>query len=123
MFFVYELINQRNESEPIMEDHQVFIAVRVFARPLMNNYRASSAIFMAKRDKFTGKEDDIKQLHKDILRKNLVNNTYSFECTVKDQPLRLGAVFHPGKQASIEVTLEKQTNFEETINIEPILFK
>jgi hypothetical protein len=108
---VYELVDQRNESEPVMEDHQVFIAVRVFARPFTNKYKASAAVFSARKDRFTDKGDDIKQLKKVILRKHMVNNLYSFECTIKDQTLKLEAVFQPGKQASIVVTLKKVTEY------------
>jgi hypothetical protein len=116
---VYELVDQRNESEPIMEDHQVFIAVRVFARPFTSNYTVSAAMFSAKRGRFAGKEDDIKRLRENILRKHLVNNEYSFECTIKDQTLRLEAVFQPGKQASIVVTLKEAINY--TVK-RPVLF-
>jgi hypothetical protein len=118
-YLVYELINQRNESEPVMEDHQVFIAIRVFTRPFINNYKASAVIFSAKRGKFTGKED-IKRLKENILQKHLVNNTYSFECTIKDQTLELEAVFQPGEQASITVTLKKATKYTDK---RPALFE
>jgi hypothetical protein len=108
---VYELVDQRNESEPVMEDHQVFIAVRVFARPFTNKYKASAAVFSARKDRFTDKGDDIKQLKKVILRKHMVNNLYSFECTIKDQTLKLEAVFQPGKQASIVITLKRAIKY------------
>jgi hypothetical protein len=104
---VYELIDQKNEHKSIMEHHQVFIAVRVFARPLIKKYKASAVMFMARKGQFTGSENDMKRLKKGILREHLVNNTYSFICAIKGQTLKLKAVFHPGKRASIEVTLEE----------------
>jgi hypothetical protein len=104
---VYELIDQKNESKPIMEYHQVFIAVSVSAKPLINNYKASSVMFMARKNQFIGSKDDMKQLKRGILQEHLVNNTYSFICTVRGQTLRLKAVFHPGRHANIEVTLEE----------------
>jgi hypothetical protein len=119
-YLVYELIDQRNESEPVMKDHQVFVAVRVFARSLINKYRASAVMFSAKKGKFTGKEDDIKRLKENILQKHLVNNTYSFECTIKDQTLKLEAVFQPGKQASIVVTLKETIKYT---GKRPLLFE
>jgi hypothetical protein len=61
--------------------------------------------------RFTGKEDDIKRLKKVILRKHLVNNLYSFECTIKDQTLKLEAAFRPGKQVSIVVTLKEAIKY------------
>jgi hypothetical protein len=106
---VYELIDQRNENKPIIEFHQVFITVRVFVRPLVNKYKASAIMFMARKGQFTGSKDDMKRLKKGILREHLVNNTYSFLCDIKGQTLRLKASFHPGRQASIEVTLEETT--------------
>jgi hypothetical protein len=117
---VYELIDQRDESEPIMKEHQVFIAVRVFARSLTNKYKASAAMFRAKKGKFTGKEDDIKRLKENILQKHLINNTYSFECTIKDQTLKLEAAFQPGKQATIVVTLMEATQYTDE---KPFLFE
>jgi hypothetical protein len=117
---VYELIDRRNENEPVMEDHQVFIAVRVFARPFINNYKASAVMFHAKRGRFTGKEDDIKRLKRNILQEHLINNTYSFECAIKDQTLKLEAEFQPGKQASIVVTLKKVTKYTDE---KPFLFE
>jgi DNA helicase IV len=51
---VYELIDQRNESKPIIEYHQVFVAVRVFVRPLIKKYKASAVMFMARSGQFTG---------------------------------------------------------------------
>jgi hypothetical protein len=117
---VYELIDQKNESEPVMEDYQVFIAVRVFGRPLVNKYRASAVMFMARKGQFTGKEGDIKQLHEDILRKHLVNNTYSFECAIKALMLSLEATFYSGRQAIIEVILKETTGHTDK---RPVLFK
>jgi hypothetical protein len=105
---VYELIDQRNESKPIMGFHQVFIAVRVSVRPFIN-YKASAATFMARNERFTGNEDDMKRLKRNILQEHLVNNTYSFICDIKGRTLRLKASFHPGRQANIEVTLEETT--------------
>jgi DNA helicase IV len=104
---VYELVDQRDESKPIMEFHKVFIAVKVSVKPLFNNYKASAVIFMARKGEFTGSKDDMRRLKKGILREHLVNNTYSFMCNIKDQTLRLKAIFHPGRQASIEVILEE----------------
>jgi hypothetical protein len=108
---VYELIDQRNENKPIIEDHQVFIAVKVLARPLTNNYKASAAMFMARNGQFTGSEDDMKRLNKDILRRYLVNNTYSFEYAIKTQMLRLETVFHPGRQTNIVITLKETIKY------------
>jgi hypothetical protein len=51
-----------------MEYHQVFIVVRVFARPLIGNYKASAVMFIAREDQFAGSEDDMKRLKKGILR-------------------------------------------------------
>jgi DNA helicase IV len=104
---VYELIDQRNESKPIIDFHQVFIAVRVFVRPLIKKYKASAVMFMARSGQFTGKKEEMKQLKKSILREHLVNNTYSFLCDIKGQTLRLTSSFSPGRQAYIEVTLEE----------------
>jgi hypothetical protein len=106
---VYELIDQRNETKLIMGFHQVFIAVRVFARPLINKYKASAVMFMVREGQFTGSKEDMKRLKKGILREHLVSNTYSFKCTIRDQTLRLKALFRPGKRAGIEVTLEETT--------------
>jgi hypothetical protein len=117
---VYELINQRNESEPVMEDHQVFIAVRVFARPLTNKYKASVAMFMARNGQFTGGEGDMKRLKKSILRKHLVNNTYSFECAIKARILKLETAFHPDRQTIIDVTLKETTKYTDE---RPVLFE
>jgi hypothetical protein len=105
---VYELVDQKNESKPIMGFHQVFIAVRVSVKPLINSYKASAVMFMARKDQFTDSKDNMKRL-KGILQKHLVNNTYSFICDIKGQTLRLKAVFRQGRQASIEVTLEETT--------------
>jgi hypothetical protein len=105
---VYELIDQRNESKPIIEYYQAFIAIRVFAVPLIKRYNASAVMFTARRGQFTGGKEDIKRL-KGILREHLVNSTYSFICGIKSQTLKLKASFHPGRQASIEVTLEETT--------------
>jgi hypothetical protein len=104
---VYELIDQRNEHKPIMGDHQVFIAVRVFAMPFFSNYEASSVIFMAEKGQFTGRQDDMKRLKKMILQKCLIDNEYSFICDINGRTLRLKTLFHPGRQANIEVTLEE----------------
>jgi hypothetical protein len=106
---VYELVDQRNENKSIIKYHQVFVAVRVFARPFIKKYKASAVLFMAKNGQFTGSEDDMKRLKKGILREHLVKNTYSFKCTIRDQTLRLKASFYPGRRASIEVTLEETT--------------
>jgi hypothetical protein len=104
-YLVYELVNQRNENEPVTEDHQAFIAVRIFARPRVNKYKVSTVMFMVKSGKSTGR-GNIKRLHKGILRKHLVDNVPSFECAIKDQTLRLEAVFHPDK-AIIKITLKE----------------
>jgi hypothetical protein len=117
---VYELVDQRDESKPLMEDHQVFIAVRLFAKSLTNSYTASAAMFSVKRGRSTGKEDDIKRLKEDILQKHMINNLYSFECTIKDQTLRLEAVFQPGKQTSIVVTIKETIKYTDE---RPILFE
>jgi hypothetical protein len=106
---VYELVDQRNESKPILGFHQVFIAVRVIIIPFTNNYKASTVIFMARSGQFASSEEDMKRLKEGILREHLVNNIYSFLCDIKGQTLRLRAVFHPSKQTSIEVTLEETT--------------
>jgi hypothetical protein len=117
---VYELVDQRNESNPIMEDHRVFIAIRVFARPFTNSYKASAVMFMARKGQFTGSEDDMKRLKEDILQKHLVNNTHSFECAIKARMLRLEAVFYPDRQAFIVVTLEEKTRYTDK---KPVIFK
>jgi hypothetical protein len=114
---VYELIDQRNESEPLMEDHQVFIAVRVFVIPLINKCGVSAAIFMARKDQFSGSKDDMKQLQKSILQNHMINNT-SFECVIKTQTLKLDVAFHSGK-ASVVITL-KETDI--ITNKSPILY-
>jgi hypothetical protein len=106
---IYELVDQKNEHKSIMEHHQVFIAVRVFARPLIKKYKASAVIFMARKGQFTGKKEEMRRLKEGILQKHLVNNIYSFICDVRGQTLKLKTVFHPGRQASIEVTLEETT--------------
>jgi hypothetical protein len=106
---VYELVDQKNESKPLIEFHQVFIAVRVSVKPLINSYKASAVMFMVKKDQFTGSEDDMRRLRRGLLREHLVNNTYSFKCDIRDRTLRLKAAFHTGRQASIEVTLEETT--------------
>jgi hypothetical protein len=46
---VYELVDQRNEHKPIMGFYQVFIVVRVSVKPLINKYKASTVMFMARR--------------------------------------------------------------------------
>jgi hypothetical protein len=104
---VYELIDQRSEDKPIMEYHQVFIAVRVVIIPLVNKYKASAVMFMARKGRFTGSKVDMKRLKKGILREHLVKNTYSFVCDIRGRILRLKALLHPGRQASMEVTLEE----------------
>jgi hypothetical protein len=114
---VYELIGQR-KSEPVMED-QVFIAVRVFARSFTSSYAVSAVMFSAKRGRFTGKEDDIKRLKEDILQKHF-KNLYSFECTIKDQTLKLEVVFQPGRQASIVVTLMEAIKYTDK---KPVTFE
>jgi hypothetical protein len=106
---VYELIDQRNEHKSIMDYHQVFIAVKVSVKPLINSYKASAVMFMTKSGQFTGSEEDMKRLKEGILQEHLVKNTYSFICDVKGQTLKLKAVFRPGRQAKIEVTLEETT--------------
>jgi hypothetical protein len=117
---VYELIDQKNESEPFIEGHQVFIAVRVFARSFINSYKASAVMFMARKNQFIGSEDDINQLKKGILRKHSANNTSSFDCAIKTLMLRLEAVFYPGKHASIEVTLKEATEYTKR---DPVFFE
>jgi hypothetical protein len=102
---VYELIDQRNEHKPIMEYHQVFIAVRMFAIPLIRKYKAAAVMFMARKGQFTDSKDNMKRL-KGILREHLVNNEYSFRCNIKSQTLRLKAIFHRSRQA-IEVILKE----------------
>jgi hypothetical protein len=104
---VYELIDQRNEHKPIMDFHQVFIAVRVSAMPLIKKYSTSAVMFMARKDQFTGRKEEMKRLKEFILREHMSNNEYSFVCDIRGQTLRLKTVFHPGKQAKIEVTLEE----------------
>jgi hypothetical protein len=104
---VYELVDQKSESKSLVEFHQVFIAVRVSAKPLIKKYKASAVMFMAKDGQFTGSKGNMKRLKDGILRDHLVNNTYSFICAIKGQTLKLKAVFHPGRQANIEVTLEE----------------
>jgi hypothetical protein len=106
-YLVYELVDQRNENKPVMEFHQVFIAVSMFAMPLIKKCKASAVIFMARKDQFTGSKEDMKRLKKGILQEHLVNNTYSFICDIKGQTLKLKASFSPNRQASIEVTLEE----------------
>jgi hypothetical protein len=103
---VYELIDQRNENESVMENHQLFIAISMFARPHVSGCKVSAIMFVAENGRFTGKEGDIKRLKEGILREHLVDNTCSFECAIKTQTLRLDAVFHPSK-ANIEVTLKE----------------
>jgi hypothetical protein len=115
---VYELIDQRNESKPIMGYHQVFIAVMVAAKPLINEYKASAVIFMAKNGQFTGKKE-MKRLKKGILREHSFSTTYSFICAINGQTLRLKAAFDPGKRSSIEVTLEKTV---EHVDNYPVLY-
>jgi hypothetical protein len=104
---VYELVDQKNESKSIMGYHQVFMAARVSINPFIKKYKTSAVIFMAKKGQFTGSKDNIKQLKRGCLRGHLVNNTYSFTCAIKGQTLKLRTVFHPGRHASIEVTLEE----------------
>jgi hypothetical protein len=106
---VYELIDQRNESKPLIEFYQVFIAVRVVIIPPANKYKASTIMFMAKKDQFTGSKEDMKRLKKGILREHLVNNEYSFICDIRGQTLKLKAAFRPGRRAIIDVTLEETT--------------
>jgi hypothetical protein len=117
---VYELVDQRNESKPIMKYHQVFIAVRVFAIPLTKKYTVSAVMFMTGKGQFTGSEDDMKRLQKNILQKHLIDNTFSSEYAIKDRMLSLEVVFHSGKQASIKVTLKKATEYT---NKTPIPFE
>jgi hypothetical protein len=104
---VYELVDQKHERMPIMEDHQVFVAVRVIIIPFEKKYKASAVMFMAEKGKFTGSEVDVERLKNGILREHLVNNEHSFVCAIRDRTLKLKASFHPGKQASIDVTLEE----------------
>jgi hypothetical protein len=104
---VYELVDQRNESKLIMEYHQVFIAVRISAKPLFSKCKASAVVFRARKGQFTGERHDMKRLKKGILREHLVNNTYSFKCAVRGQTLKLKAKFYPGRQANIEITLKE----------------
>jgi hypothetical protein len=104
---VYELVDQRSEKKPVMEFHQVFIAVSVFAVPLIKKCKASAVMFMARKDQFIGSKQDMKRLKKGVLREHLVNKTYAFLCNIKGQALRLKVSLHPGRQTSIEVTLEE----------------
>jgi hypothetical protein len=115
----YELVDQRNESKLLIDFHQVFIAFRVLIMPF-KKYKVSAIMFMARKGQFTGSKDDMKRLKEGILRKHLINNEYSFRYTIRDQTLRLKAVFHPGRQASIEVTLEETDKHTDK---GPILFK
>jgi hypothetical protein len=101
---VYELVNQRNESKPIMEDYQVFIAVMASATLFVKKCKVLAAIFMARNGQFAGSKDDMKRLKESISQEHLINNTYI--CSIKDQTLRLKAVFHP-RQASIKIILEE----------------
>jgi hypothetical protein len=117
---VYELVDQKNENKPIMGYHQVFIAVNVIIIPFTNNYKAFVVMFMARKGQFTGSEEDMKRLKEVILREHLVNNAYSFRCTIKDQTLRLKALFRPGRQTCIEVILEETDKYA---NKRPVLFK
>jgi hypothetical protein len=117
---VYELIDQRNERMPIVGFNQVFIAVKVSARPRFNKYKASAAMFMAERGQFIGSKDEMRRLKKDILRDRLVNNTYSFNCDIKGQTLRLEAVFHPGKKSILEAILKEIAG---RVDTEPVPFK
>jgi hypothetical protein len=105
-WLVYELVDQRNEHKPIMGFHQVFIAVKAFVKPLIKKYKASAAMFMVREGQFTDNKDNMKRL-KGILREHMINNEYSFRCTIKDQTLELKTVFHPGRHAIIEITLEE----------------
>jgi hypothetical protein len=116
---VYELVDQRNEHKSITIYHQVFIAVKVSAIPLINMHKASAVMFMAREGEFTGSKDDMKRLKKKISRNDLIDGTY-FICSARSQTLRLKAVFHPGRYASIEVTLEKAAGYVEN---DPIPFK
>jgi hypothetical protein len=102
------ILPKRSASVKVKAYYQAFIAIRVFAVPLIKRYNASAVMFTARRGQFTGGKEDIKRL-KGILREHLVNSTYSFICGIKSQTLKLKASFHPGRQASIEVTLEETT--------------
>jgi hypothetical protein len=117
---VYELVNQRNESNPIMEDHQVFIAVRVSAKSLISKYKASAVMFMTRMGQFAGSEGDIRRLREGILQEHLVNETYSFRYAVNGRVLRLDAVFHPGRKSILEVTLDETIGH---IYDNPVLFE
>jgi hypothetical protein len=64
-------------------------------------------MFMTRKDQFIGSKGNTKRLKEGILRDYSVNNTYSFICAIKCQPLNLMAVIHPGKHTSIEATLEE----------------
>jgi hypothetical protein len=116
---MYELVDQRNESMPIIEGYQVFIAVKTFARPRANKYKVSAVMFVAKYGRFPGKKDKMKRLLDGTLQKRLVNNASSFECAIKDQTLRLKAVFHPDR-AIIEITLKEIGGYTDK---RPILFE
>jgi hypothetical protein len=105
-YLVYELIDQRNGNKPVTGSHQVFIAIRVFARPSIGKYKASAVIFTAKDGIFTGKEKDITRLKDDVLRKHLVKDTYTFECSIRVKTLRLKVAFQPNLQSTIKVILE-----------------
>jgi hypothetical protein len=117
---VYELVDQKNENKSITDYHQVFIAVKVSIKPLINSYKASVVMFRAKKNQFTGSKEDMKRLKKGILQKHLVNNTYSFIYTIRDQMLRLKTVFHPGRHTSIEITLEET---DKRTDKRPVLFE
>jgi hypothetical protein len=104
---VYELIYQRYGVELVMKDYQVFISVWVLARPLIKKYKASVVMFTARNGRFADNKDGMKRLQKGILRNHRVNNTNPLEYAINSRTLRLKAVFHPGRQTSIEVTLEK----------------
>jgi hypothetical protein len=116
---VYELVNQRNEHEPIMRQYQVFIAIRV-SKTFRKKHSASAIMFMAKKGRFTGNENDINQLCRKILQKPFISDNYTFECTIKRQTMRLKAVFRSDEQVSIEVTLEKTGK---RVNHGPVLFE
>jgi hypothetical protein len=116
---VYELVDQRNESEPLMEDDQVFIAVNVVDKSHNSKREVSAAIFKTRKGQFIGKKGDMKRLKEVILRKNSDNNAYAFICSINDQILRLEALFHPGKQASIKITREEPV--EDVVT--PVLFE
>jgi hypothetical protein len=115
---VYELIDQRNESKPIMEDYHVFIAVEVSTIPFIK-YKASSVIFRSRKRDFTGSENNIKELKDSLLRDNSVNYIYSYACAIRNRTLRLYAVLDPGRHTCIEVTLGETA--ELNFNQPPIL--